>query len=123
MPNILQSVQNLTFQYMNGQQSNSTVGGRSLIALLVPYMASVSSSDSSYATTQLQYLSEQVPDLRFLYYAGGTVTRFSSFVLDPTKDLFSLSTSTAPATAGGPVVMRIKMSELRNLNGFMTKNF
>lgn len=96
---------------MNGQKANSTVGGRSLIALLVPYMATVSTSDSNYATTQLQYISEQVPDLRFIYYAGGTVSRFSSFVLQPNKDLFALSTSTTPATSGGPVVMRIKTSE------------
>ena len=53
---------------MNGQKTNSSVGGRSLIGLLVPYMATVSASDSNYATTQLQYLSEQVPDLRFIYY-------------------------------------------------------
>lgn len=107
----MQSIQNMTQQYMNAQKTNSSVGGRSMIGLLVPYMATVSASDSNYATTQLQYLSEQVPDLRFIYYAGGTVSRFSSFVLDPTKDLFALSISSTPATSGGPVVARIKTSK------------
>ncbi|KAI8128939.1 hypothetical protein CVS40_1977 [Lucilia cuprina] len=116
LPTVLQSIQNLTTQYMNAQKTNSTVGGRSLIALMVPYMATVSASDSNYATTQLQYIYEQMPDLRFIYYAGGTITRFTSFVLEPTKDLFSLTPSTSPATAGGPVVMRIKTIPRRLIN-------
>uniref|UniRef100_A0A1I8NTG3 N-acetylmuramoyl-L-alanine amidase n=1 Tax=Stomoxys calcitrans TaxID=35570 RepID=A0A1I8NTG3_STOCA len=108
LPNVLRTVQNFTYSYMNGQQANSTVGGLSLVALLIPYMSTVSATDSSYATTQLQYIGEQIPDLRFIYYAGGTVSRFSAFVQDPTQDLFPLSVGTNAATAGGPVVMRIK---------------
>ncbi|XP_061399935.1 uncharacterized protein LOC133335641 [Musca vetustissima] len=108
LPNVLRTVQNLTYNYMNVQQTNSSVGGLSLVALMIPYMATISATDSSYATTQLQYINEQMPDLRFIYYAGGTVSRFSSFVQDPTKDLFPLTVGTNPATAGGPVVMRIK---------------
>lgn len=99
---------------MNGQQANSSVGGLSLVALMMPYMTTISATDSSYATTQLQYIGEQMPDLRFIYYAGGTVSRFSSFVLDPTQDLFPLSVGTNAATAGGPVVMRIKKSKSSN---------
>ncbi|CAD7011747.1 unnamed protein product [Ceratitis capitata] len=33
----LQTVQNLTQTYMNAEKTNSTVGGRSLIALMIPY--------------------------------------------------------------------------------------
>ncbi|XP_011292750.2 uncharacterized protein LOC101888530 isoform X2 [Musca domestica] len=108
LPNVLRTVQNLTYNYMNVQQTNSSVGGLSLVALMIPNMATISATDSSYATTQLQYINEQMPDLRFIYYAGGTVSRFSSFVQDPTKDLFPLTVGTNAATAGGPVVMRIK---------------
>lgn len=108
LPNVLKSLQNLTYSYMNGQKANSSVGGLSLVALLMPYMTTISDTDSSYSVTQLQYISEQTPDLRFLYYAGGTVSRFSSFVNDPTQDLFPLNIGTNAATAGGPVVMRIK---------------
>ncbi|KAM7342836.1 uncharacterized protein ACRADG_010115 isoform 1-T1 [Cochliomyia hominivorax] len=116
LPAIMQTVQNLTFQYMNAQKTNSSVGGRSLIALLVPYMSTVSPSDSNYATTQLQYFSEVVPDLRFIYYGGGTISRFSSFVLNPTKDLFAISISSTAATSGQPVVMRIKTVPRRIIN-------
>ncbi|XP_075169053.1 uncharacterized protein LOC142241195 isoform X1 [Haematobia irritans] len=108
LPNVLKTVQNLTYNYMNVQQTNISVGGLSQVVLLMPYMTTISATDSSYATTQLQYIGEQMPDLRFIYYAGGTVSRFSSFVQDPTQDLFPLSVGTNAATAGGPVVMRIK---------------
>ena len=96
---------------MNAQQTNSSVGGASMVALLMPNMAMVNDADSSYATTELQYLSEVVPDLTFIYYAGGTINRFNSFVNNPGQDIFSLSTGLAAATSAGPVTMRIRKSK------------
>lgn len=116
LPTVLRTLQNMTINYMNGQQTNSTVGGRSLVALLVPYMTSISNSDSSYATTQLQFMNETIPDLRYIYYAGGTVSRFSAFVNNPNQDLFPLNIGSSAATSGGPVVMRIKKLPRRIIN-------
>lgn len=113
LPAILNSVQNLTQNYMNAQQINNTVGGRSLVALLIPNTVMINDADSSYAITQIQYLSEQVPDLKFLYYGAGSINRFNSFVQDPAQDLFALNTGAVPATSSGPVVMRIVKSKFR----------
>lgn len=96
---------------MNGEQTNSSVGGRSLVALIIPNQANVNDGDSNYATTELQYIYEQIPDLRFIYYGGGNIQRFSNFVRDPTKDLFSLMTGSTVATSAGPVARRIVKSK------------
>lgn len=112
LPNVLQTVQNLTQAYMNAQQSNYSVGGRSLIALMLPFSTvQVSSSDSSYATTQLQYIYEQIPDLHFIYYASGQISRFATFVRNPSQDLFTLNTGSTASASSGPVVSRIVQSK------------
>uniref|UniRef100_A0A034VDF0 N-acetylmuramoyl-L-alanine amidase n=1 Tax=Bactrocera dorsalis TaxID=27457 RepID=A0A034VDF0_BACDO len=117
LPNVLQTIQNLTQAYMNAEQSNSSVGGRSLIALMMPYSTvQVSSSDSSYATTQLQYIYEQVPDLHFIYYSSGQISRFATFVRDPSQDLFTLNTGSTPSVSSGPVVSRIVQIPRRIIN-------
>nr|XP_036230941.1 uncharacterized protein LOC106625100 isoform X2 [Bactrocera oleae] len=117
LPNVLQTVQNLTQAYMNAQQSNYSVGGRSLIALMLPFSTvQVSSSDSSYATTQLQYIYEQIPDLHFIYYASGQISRFATFVRNPSQDLFTLNTGSTASASSGPVVSRIVQIPRRIIN-------
>ncbi|XP_037949543.1 uncharacterized protein LOC119680678 [Teleopsis dalmanni] len=116
LPNILQTLQNLTQAYMNAEQTNSSVGGRSMVALMMPNQATVNSGDSSYSTTQLLYMSEQIPDLHYIYYSGGTSNRFSSFVNDPNQDLFSLTIGSQPSVSSGPVVNRIKKVPRRIIN-------
>lgn len=97
---------------MNAEQTNSSVGGRSLIALMIPYSTvQVSASDSSYATTQLQYIYEQIPDLHFIYYTSGQINRFAQFVRDPSQDLFTLNTGSTASSSSGPVVSRINQSK------------
>ena len=81
------------------------------MALIMPNQANVNDGDSSYATTELQYIYEQIPDLRFVYYGGGSIQRFSSFVRDSTRDLFSLMTGSTVATSAGPVARRIVKSK------------
>jgi len=77
---------------MNEEKTNSSLSGHSLVALIIPNQQTINDGDSSYATTEIQYIQEQIPDLRFIYYGGGSIQRFSSFVRDPTQDLFSLFT-------------------------------
>ncbi|XP_055907515.1 uncharacterized protein LOC129942548 [Eupeodes corollae] len=117
LPLILKSVQNLTQTLMIGQQQNNTVGGRSMIALLVPNMATVNDGDSNYVQIQLQYIYEQIPDLKFLYFTGGSAIRFNSFVVDPSKDIFQISLGQNNyASQGRPVVQRIKELQRRIIN-------
>ncbi|XP_036333410.1 uncharacterized protein LOC118744476 isoform X2 [Rhagoletis pomonella] len=117
LPTVLQKITNLTQAYMNAEQTNSSVGGRSLVALLIPYSTvQVSSSDSTYATTQLQYIYEQIPDLNFIYYTSGTINRFATFVRNPSTDLFTLNTASTAAASSGPVVSRIIQIPRRLIN-------
>ncbi|XP_055855905.1 uncharacterized protein LOC129919096 isoform X2 [Episyrphus balteatus] len=117
LPLILKSVQNLTQTIMNGQKQNNSVGGRSMIALLVPNMATVNDGDSNYVQIQLQYIYEQIPDLKFLYFTGGSAIRFNSFVTDPAKDIFQISLGqNNAASQGRPVVQRIKDMQRRIIN-------
>lgn len=106
---------------MNGEQTNSSVGGRSLVALIIPNQATVNDADSNYATTEVQYINEQIPDLRFVYYGGGNIQRFSNFVRDSSRDLFSLTIGSTVAASAGPVARRIiksKCSGMSFLSGF-----
>ncbi|KAH8355290.1 hypothetical protein KR093_010468 [Drosophila rubida] len=116
LPTVLRTIQNLTQTLLNGEQTNSSVGGRSLVALILPNQGTVNDGDSSYATTELQYINEQIPDLRFIYYGGGSIQRFASFVRDPTKDLFTLTTGSTVATSAGPVAKRIITIPRRIIN-------
>jgi len=95
---------------MNEEKTNASLSGHSLVALIIPNQQTINDGDSSYATTEIQYIQEQIPDLRFIYYGGGSIQRFSSFVRDPTQDLFSLTLGSTPATSAGPVAKRIVQS-------------
>ncbi|KAM8712229.1 hypothetical protein ACLKA7_012705 [Drosophila subpalustris] len=116
LPTVLRTIQNLTQTLLNGEQTNSSVGGRSLVALILPNQATVNDGDSNYATTELQYIYEQIPDLRFVYYGGGNIQRFSNFVRDSTRDLFSLTPGNTVATSAGPVAKRIIKIPRRIIN-------
>lgn len=95
---------------MDEEKINSSVGGRSMVALLMPNIDTISDSDSNYALTRLWYIYEQVPDLEFIYYGGGVITRFQAFVRN-VKDLFSLQIGSNVATQSGAVVVHIKESK------------
>ncbi|XP_030563512.1 uncharacterized protein LOC115764539 [Drosophila novamexicana] len=116
LPAVLRTIQNITQNLLNGEQTNSSVGGRSLVALIMPNQATVNDGDSNYATTELQYIYEQIPDLRFVYYGGGNIQRFASFVRDSSRDLFSLMTGSTVATSAGPVARRIVKIPRRIIN-------
>ncbi|XP_017010436.2 uncharacterized protein [Drosophila takahashii] len=116
LPNVLRTIQNLTQNLMNEEKTNSSLSGHSLVALIIPNQSTVNDGDSSYATTEIQYIQEQIPDLRFIYYGGGSIQRFSSFVRDPSQDLFSLTLGSTAATSAGPVAKRIIQIPRRVIN-------
>lgn len=94
---------------MDEEKRFSTGGGRSLVALILASpQSSVSEADANYATNQLDCIHEQIPDLHFIYYAGGNVNRFERFVRDFTQDLYSLNPgSTSIGNSADPVLKRL----------------
>ncbi|XP_037893311.1 uncharacterized protein LOC119639751 isoform X1 [Glossina fuscipes] len=116
LPESLRSLEKLTKSYMQEEKKNSSVSGYSMIALMMPYMVTITDADSNYATTQLQYMFEQIPDLYFIYYAGGTINRFAAFVKNPAQDLYALNIGTDIASSADPVLRRIKKIPRRIIN-------
>lgn len=111
LPNILNSVRNQTTALMNEERANSSVGGQSLITLLVANTAGVSEGDSNFAFEQILLLREQVPDMTLLYLAGGSASRFNRFARTPSTDVFQLTVGTGVqpiTTSVNPVIQRIQ---------------
>lgn len=109
LPNILASVRNHTFVIMNEERTNSSVGGQSMIALVIANTAGVNEADSNFAFEQILMLREQVPDLALLYLAGGTASRFNRFARTPSTDVFQLTLGTGATPASvNPVIQRIQ---------------
>lgn len=73
-----------------GLMNGTNAGGRSFIALVVPQLTGVNEADSNFAVEQLFYLREVQPDLRLLFWAGGSAGRFARFVVDQQRDIFPL---------------------------------
>lgn len=113
LPNILASVRNHSTVIMNEERTNSSVGGQSMITLLIANTAGVNEADSNFAFEQILLLREQVPDMVLLYLAGGTASRFNRFARTPSTDVFplTLGTGATPITASvNPVIQRIQQS-------------
>jgi len=107
LPAVLKTVTNLAQMYMNEEKRNNSVGGYSMVALLMPKMGMMQDYDSVYALSQLQYIYDFIPDLNFIYYTDGTITNYQSYVRDPSNDLYSLSIGQTVSTSSQPVLNRI----------------
>lgn len=119
LPNILASVRNHTTIIMNEERTNSSVGGQSMITLLIANTAGVNEADSNFAFEQILLMREQVPDMTLLYLAGGTASRFNRFARTPSTDVFQLTVGTGatPITASvNPVIQRIQRVPRRIIN-------
>lgn len=106
---------------MEEERRNSSVGGRSMIALIVPNSAGVGEGDANYASQIVQILREEIPDLRILFLGGGTINRFNNFVQDNQRDLFQVRPASGPADTAimstvSPVVQRIQQVPRRVIN-------
>lgn len=123
LPTVLRQLRTDTQAQMDYERATSSVGGRSLIALIIPQMAGASDADSNFAVEQVIILREQVPDLTLLFLAAGSQTRFQRFVRDPQRDLFPLQAIGTGADAGQqlfvfiqPVIQRIQQGNIYNLS-------
>lgn len=107
---------------LNREREQQNNGGRSLIALVVTDIGAVNEGDSNTAAEHLWVMREQIPDLRWLYWAGGSPNRFERFVREPARDLFSLRIDLngiggdSIQTVAHPVIHRIQQEPRRIIN-------
>lgn len=116
LPNIVRSLRTQGQALLNEENRQTSVGGRSHVALIVPQMAGVNEADGNFAMDQITILREIIPDLTLLFFAGGSATRFARFVRDAQRDLFPLQSFSSSGSDNGqnifqnvqPVVQRIQ---------------
>ena len=107
---------------LNHERATVHVAGRSHIALIIPQTASVTEEQSNFAVQQLQIFREDVPDLRFIFWAAGSPNRFERFVREPARDLYQLRIDLqgiggdSIQTVAFPVIHRIQQEPRRIIN-------
>lgn len=107
---------------MMAERQNNSMSGRSKIGLIIPNTAAVSEGDSNFAVERLHILREEVPDLRLLFFAGGTPTRFNRFVREESRDIFPMREVGTGAVIDSvnvqttPVIRRIQQEPRRVVN-------
>ncbi|XP_017070489.2 uncharacterized protein LOC108107451 isoform X2 [Drosophila eugracilis] len=117
LPLILNTLSTTVEDLLEADRATDNLGGRSLVALLVPSPLSyVDEHDYDYCQRYLERLRWRLPNLHFIYYGGGALVRFHDFVRDPSTDLFLLNTEKPPETCGCPVVTRIRQVPRRISN-------
>lgn len=110
IPKVLQSLKPLLVNRLNNERTRNWGGGQSSVVLTIANSGGISESDVSYSYDLLKIMSEEIPDLRFLYLTSGARERFTNLVKDPAKDIFSLAVSSVDSTASqvNSVIKRIK---------------
>lgn len=112
----------ISVNLLNHERATVQVGGRSTIALIMPQTAAVSEADTNFAVQQMQIFREEVPDLRFIFWAGGTQNRFERFVREPARDVYPLRIESNGIGADSiqalafPVIHRIQQEPRRIIN-------
>ncbi|XP_073812518.1 uncharacterized protein isoform X1 [Musca autumnalis] len=116
LPIILSRARDLAENILNADQVKGSMGGRSMIALLIPSpVAFVHEYDFDYCQNYVERLNVTIPELKFIYYAGGAVIRFMEYVSNPKEDLFQLDYDIDLEACAEPVVKRI-----RRVNRYLT---
>lgn len=122
LPNVIRSLREHSVQLMTTERQTSSMSGRSKIGLVMPNTAAVSEGDSNWAVEQLAILREEVPDLRMLFFAGGSPTRFNRFVREESRDIFPMRELGSGAVIDAvnvqtqPVIQRIQREPRRIVN-------
>lgn len=108
LPNVLRSLRNNTRFILDAERTNSSVGGQSLIGLIVPHQAGISEADNNFAIQESQLLREEGPDMHIIFLAGGTANRFARFVRQENRDIFSFPINANLANTVTPLIQRIQ---------------
>lgn len=125
LPNVLRQLRTFTQQQLDFERTTSSVGGRSLVTIIVPQMSGINEAEGNFAVEQVQILREQVPDLHLLFFTGGSQTRFERFVREPQRDLFPLQALSSGIESAQqlyvfvqPVVKRIEQSKYKIISRY-----
>lgn len=122
LPNVLREMRTHSTNLLNFERAAVSMGGRSLIALVLPQTANVNEEHTNFAVEQLRIFREDIPDLRFIYWAGGSPNRFERFVREPARDLYPLRIDLqgiggdSIQTVAFPVIHRIQQEPRRIIN-------
>lgn len=108
LPNVLRSLRNNTRSILDAERTNSSVGGRSLIGLIIPHQGGISEADNNFGIQETQLLREEGPDMHVLFLAGGTSNRFAQFVRQENRDIFSFPINANLANTVTPLIQRIQ---------------
>ncbi|XP_068147901.1 uncharacterized protein [Drosophila tropicalis] len=114
---VVDYVANEVEDILAADQAADNLGGRSLVALLIPSPVSfVDERDYDYCQGYLDRMSRRLPNLQFIYYGGGALVRFHDFVTNPSTDLFLMNLEQPPEKSGDPVITRIRQVPRRISN-------
>lgn len=122
LPNVLSSARTHSQNLLNNERLTVNTGGRSHIALIVAQQTAVNEEHTNFAVEQLQIFREDLPDLRFIYWASGSHDRFNRFVREPARDLFALRIDLqgiggdSVQSVAFPVIHRIQQEPRRIIN-------
>lgn len=93
LPDVVRALRNITAVAAETEQRDSSnARGAQLALIVVPGSATVSDADNEFALQELGLLRNERPDMTLLFLAGGVPTRFSRYVRDASRDLFTLQT-------------------------------
>ncbi|CAG9800609.1 unnamed protein product [Chironomus riparius] len=90
LANVVREARSTVESFMNGEREHQSPGGRSLISLVIANQGNVNEADSNFASEQLRIMQEILPDLRWIFWTGGSPNRFERFVREPARDLYQL---------------------------------
>ncbi|XP_032571454.1 uncharacterized protein LOC6618936 isoform X2 [Drosophila sechellia] len=117
LPLILNTLNARVDDLLETDRATDNLGGRSLVALLIPSPLSyVDEEDYDYCQQYFERMRVHLPSLHFIYYGGGALVRFHDFVRDPSKNLYLLDTEKPPDICGAPVIKRIRQVPRRISN-------
>lgn len=120
LPKVMEKLKELSGNILNNERSTFNLGGRSKLALIIPQMAGVSDAERQTALEQKDVLRDIAPDLRILFLANGSPSRFEQFVKEPKTDLFQLNINSGVGndiqTQTLPVINRIQEHPRRLIN-------
>lgn len=128
LPNLLREMRTHSTNLLNHERATVAMGGRSHVALVIPQTASVNEEHTNFAVEQLQIFREDIPDLRFIYWAGGSPNRFERFVREPVRDLYPLRIDLqgiggdSIQAVAFPVIFRIQQEPRRIINHRCDRN-
>lgn len=119
--NILKKLRELSAENLEEVKNKPELAGRSMIALIIAKTGGVNNDgERTHALEQLEIIRDTAPDLRLIFMANGSPSRFEQFVRDRQRDLYPLQISLGPGeniqSQTNPVVSRIQSEPRRVVN-------